>query len=754
MRPRGRWRLLLLIWSLGAWLVATPGPASAATPPVTIENVRVGFPAPGNQDEFEVGSWTPVWVDLKAGSSGFQGMMEVLVPDSDGTPTAVRRSASVPAGRMGTIATYVRPGRRDAEFGVRVYAEGNPRPVASLNMAPSGQALGPGQALLLSFGKASGIEDVPTAAGLGADPNAPALGQNSTIAVASVRIPNGVPGRWYGYSAAQTIVLNANDHAAVDALDGLKGEALKEWVHQGGHLVVALGEGWQSLADGPLASLLPATPKGRFLLNDPGALEAFASSKVPLMTAGVKMTVTQLEPVEALGGRALDVSVPSPLVVRGFYGFGRVTVVGLDVDRKPFADWADRKDFWVRVLDLRRQASDTTNVGLANGTMPGGFYQSAIIDLSGDLHSKLEQFAGVRLVPFAYVAGFVFLYILLIGPGDYFFLKKVLRRMEWTWLTFPLIVAAVSLLAYYAAYRIKGTELRVNKVDAIDIDQSGKRLQARGSTWLTLFSPRHRDYNLAITPVPLDSDPATSTPTTSRSEILMSYFGAPEGPFSMNSGGGLALASRPYVYGPADSLRALEGVRVPIWSTKAFLGRWSGDASPAVAADLQQAGPDRLSGNVTNLLPGRTLRGVVPGHGALLVVGKQFYDLGELKPNQVKPVGDLLPLILSTEVDRVRDKLPGYLPGYQPPGETMGQVTATELVFEAMFADSAGTSGARVVNLPLRYLDLTSQLALDRPMLVAAIDGPAASLDLGPEDPVSQSTQATVLRVILPPPAP
>ena len=42
--------------------------------------------------------------------------------------------------------------------------------------------------------------------------------------------------------------------------------------------------------------------------------------------------------------------------------------------------------------------------------------------------------------------------------------------MELTWITFPTIVVTVSLLAYYAAYVVKGTDLRVNKIDVVDVD--------------------------------------------------------------------------------------------------------------------------------------------------------------------------------------------------------------------------------------------------------------------------------------------
>ena len=92
---------------VAALVAAGPGPARAAEPPITIETVRIGF---GTQDQYEVGSWTPVWVDLKAGRGRFQGRLEVVVADDDGTPTAIRRDVDV-AGRRHGDRRDVRPPR-------------------------------------------------------------------------------------------------------------------------------------------------------------------------------------------------------------------------------------------------------------------------------------------------------------------------------------------------------------------------------------------------------------------------------------------------------------------------------------------------------------------------------------------------------------------------------------------------------------------------------------------------------------------
>src|SRR5262249_28105163 len=201
------------------------------------------------------------------------------------------------------------------------------------------------------------------------------------------------------------------------------------------------------------------------------------------------------------------------------------------------------------------------------------------------LRESLAQFPGVQLVPFGWVAFFIFLYILLIGPGDYFFLKKVLKRMELTWITFPLIVITVSLVAYFAAYAVKGTDLRINKVDAVALDQQPGQL--RGSTYLTLFSPQNRDYDVALGPLALVGDPKAARPLPD-AETMVSFFGIPESGYGgMNNQGHFSLSSSGYMYEPAERIEALKGVRVPIWSTKSFAGRWFGPGFQAVEADLE-----------------------------------------------------------------------------------------------------------------------------------------------------------------------
>ncbi len=721
---------------------------------VIIENIRIGLPEGFNSQLYKVGTWTPVQVDLQAGPARFQGEMRVLVGDDDGTPQVVVEPIDVPARSMGSFTTYVRPGSTNAEFTVQVFREGRRRAVTSRSTMEA-DALDPGQILIATLGKPEGVNLVPEQDEFKPDTTNPASIQTSLVRVAPMRVPEGIPSKWYGYDGVDVVVLDANDANALGALDAFRNLALKEWVRNGGHLVVAVGERWQVANDSFLAELLPARPNGQTRTRDLGMVESFAGSNKPITTPdGPEAAVTTLVLEPERSAKALDLSGRNPVLVRGSYGLGRVTLIGLDVDRAPFREWADRGQFWARVLDLPRP------VTTAAGTTPGTFYGGELQDLSSYLHKSLEQFEGVRLIPFGWVAFFVFLYILLIGPGDYFFLKKVVKRMELTWVTFPAIVLAVSLLAYAAAYAIKGTDLRINRVDVVDVDQSyggaDGSFFSRGSSFSTLFSPQNRDYELASVPLPLTGPaPALTeavvgeaTGSNAGLQTITSWYGVAEDRFrGMTTGnaGRVGLGGA-YSYGPLGGQpigdpQEMRGVRVPIWTTKSVASTWF-DAVPAVLeADLKRIG-DGLDGSITNRLE-RPLKGLTIAFGRYVYIAQR-----ELAPGETVRIDALKQENLGNYLERLGRAIP-TINAYNMENEQVN-TSRVDLVRALMF-NAIGRGKGLKPSVALRDLDLSGQLELDRPAMVAEMDGPASALVLGGRPPKAPKiSQTTVVRVLLP----
>jgi hypothetical protein len=750
MRSSSRVRRTILgAIALLVGLVPAIGSGRQSEPPITIENVVVGLAEDRDSQVFKVGTWTPVRVDLRAGAEPFEGVLRLEVPDDGGVPTFVQSRVNIPAGETRPVVLYARPGDSTVSFRAEVLdARGRRRDGASNDSA---LWLEPDQLVLAAIGNPGGLDLLP---GMPEFQTADAS-RTSRLHVTPLRIPEGIPDRWFGYDAVEALVLDLNAQGALEALQDFRSEPLKQWIRNGGHLVIAGGfPRWEqaSSSDAVLRELLPALPVGRTETGDLGAIESYVGSNSPITTPERPVSITTFEPIPDRGARILldDRSVGGPVIVRGPYGFGRVTMVGLSVDESPFVDWPDRRAFWAAALDLGGRETAPLDP-----TTSGAFAYYDVIDLSSYLHRALEQFQGVRLIPFGWVAGFVFLYILLIGPGDYFFLKRVLKRMELTWITFPTIVVVVSVAAYATAYAVKGTDLRINRVDVVDIDQGfgdGERFLSRGTSFATLFSPQNRDYDITVRPLPVevaDPEAAGVIPSEEVDEVITTWFGIAEQRFGgMGNSGGVALTSSGYTYrspnDPSSSVPPSElvGVRVPIWTTKALMGSWTDDAPAAVKAELSDPGANRLEGTVMNLLD-RPLRSV------RIAYGGDIYQID-------RPIAPGETVSLNSASNR---NLSGFL---EDTGRSLNRINAAvpgdaipraDLVRALSFA-RAGRRRGQKPNLVLGDLDLSAQLDLGRPILIAELDGPSSALLLdGSRPAAAREDQGTILRVLLPAPS-
>ena len=204
------------------------------------------------------------------------------------------------------------------------------------------------------------------------------------------------------------------------------------------------------------------------------------------------------------------------------------------------------------------------------------------------------------------MALFILFYIVLVGPLDYFILKKLFKRLEFTWITFPVSVIVVSVVVYFAAYGLKGEDLRINKIDLVEVDLVDSK-QVYGSTWFSLFSPRvaglHGRHRAGEpTPGPRRRPPRRHRGRSSRS--------LEAGDTTTLGRRSQALFRRPYEYADEEAA-ACSRVPVPVWSTRSFKASWRAPLrakTPAVGI-TDEAGPIRkarggsgLAGRITNNL--------------------------------------------------------------------------------------------------------------------------------------------------------
>jgi hypothetical protein len=628
-------------------LFALP-PAVRADAPV-IESVRIGLPGGQGAQELgrsRTGAWAPVYVKVKAGSEGNPlGAFRVAVETNDGEGAPYRFATEVPALAAGDerlVISYVRPGGDTGGFVVKLEtADGRDvQTMPKISRDPAHEVVNPRDLLFLTVGsrlpgltRASVLLD-QAAQGPKGNPNADeddnALEERGARRVAVLDNVAALPDHWFGYEAADVIVLATGGDTFVTQLlqksAEAKRNALLEWVRRGGKLIVSVGRNQQlasrlfekmPLLDCPIKGALtrPALPEMARWCQRPGEKPPLRRVEMARLAPGRGAHVALREP--AGPGERDD----TPVVVDGSCGLGRVRLVAFDLDTPPFTTWDGQTAFWRALMARFAPVMSRPNPN------KGAFGREGPKELADEMKRGRETFESVPVISFGWVALFILFYVVLVGPLDYFILKKVFKRLELTWVTFPAVVLTVSAAAYFTAYALKGDDLRVNKVDLVELDLHFPQ-QVYGTSWFTLFSPRSQSYTIGVEPVV----PAWTGPPPGGAATWSGTVASMESSELLVRTGSQGLFRRPYEYAAAAA--GLERVPIPVWATRTFTASWRAPLSadqPPIEAHLRRSQLDAgvFKGPIVNHLP------VELQNITLLYRGKA-YSLGTLVPGEVK----------------------------------------------------------------------------------------------------------------------
>ena len=305
-----------------------------------------------------------------------------------------------------------------------------------------------------------------------------------------------LPEDWLGYDGADVVVISTSDPQTYGNWSHDRVAALDHWVRMGGTLILCVGrKGASVLAnDAPLARFAP----GEFdsvVSRGPGAWESFAGALSEPMTArgggrAQPIRTTMLKNVRGRdraqrwqysaggtnGARIRNGDLrrgrSGPTAVHGVVGAGKLLLRLLQ-----------RQDPQAEETAARESASLSTRLGYT--------------DLSGQLRSALDRFEGVGVVSFLVVALLGLGFLLLLFPLEYLLVRRG-GRFGLTWITFPLLLAGTAAGIWWFAQRSKGDQVRVNRVDIVDVDLGSR--DVRGSTFFGLYSPATRAYDVSIHP--------------------------------------------------------------------------------------------------------------------------------------------------------------------------------------------------------------------------------------------------------------
>ncbi len=370
----------------------------------------------------------------------------------------------------------------------------------------------------------------------------------------SLATPEAMPDRWLGYNVVDVLVWTGPDPTGMSD-DQLS--ALAHFVGNGGTLVVTVTDGWQLVRDSSLADLLPVTLEGAAEVDsiDP-LLQALEIEGAPPIE-GERILIADARAREDAQVRAA--SGEQVLWAVRPYGLGRTVFLGADPSMRPIKGSPSRDRFWRHVLwlpepeggqrdhisreDLLREqlaegfvatsdsywtggpfalpaehqisecVHDADDLGTAAlGWSSGYYYGASPTDTwIQEVRKKLGDIPALQPLPMGWIVLFAAVYLLCIGPVDYFALRLI-GRQEWTWVTFPLMIAVFFVAAVMGTTAAKGRKAIMTRIEVVDVFEPEGFW--RGQSYVGIFSSQRTDLTLQSAETHSALEPMHYVPTT------------------------------------------------------------------------------------------------------------------------------------------------------------------------------------------------------------------------------------------------
>lgn len=549
------------IWVLLGTLSSRP----VAAQPVSADVRVVGFPAAvATGYVIRAGQWFPILVELRGGGDRhFQGELSCESPDIDGDRVAFTEGPVTLTGgedrgrkRVWCYATTVDD--RRLTLSIR---DDRGTTVARVAVPPF-ELLHNDIQLVLDISQPAlpELRQLATSS----DPAAPDPGRRwyRDIRTATLPAPD-LPDRWFGLEPVQVVVWDDPDP---DRLHSAQLQALIEWVHHGGQLVLGLGPSWTRVQKSALASLLPTQPgAGTVEVRSlPRFFERLAADphtsqfKTPVVVASLRLS----DGIRTFWDRLPD-GRPLDLISMRLAGSGRVVVVAArlrDLSAVGLREQRGCAALLAEILDLNPIRPEFREAE-AQRLDPLG---SSTRALHTDLLRPIAFAARGGVLAFA-AFGFAASYVVIAGWLSWWWLT---RRGQ-THLAWPMF-AAVGIVASLASLTLasvsRGVTGTVHGVAIVDLESGTHR--ARAWCWFGYRSPRRQFVDLSL---------------------------PGKGNYLRPLSGALAAYAAPLHYVARPGQAAL--LDTPMRATlKQFEGFWTGSLSGTIRTSLVV---DRASGRLT-----------------------------------------------------------------------------------------------------------------------------------------------------------
>ena len=458
------------------------------------------------------GTWTPAKMQLRNNSASPRAVIcQWEMDDPDGDVVRMQRAATLSPGRSQDVWVYAQPpmgARLDLKWRFTVLDKESGAVLSRANSDAGGTVSNGLRVIGVSGAVPRGLEllrNDGNELGGGSGPGSLNFGQvtqqEANQYLANLR-PENLPDRWFGLSMMQAYIWTPEEGgdpgSPTISPDTIK--AVREWVRRGGHLVVILPAAEDWWTQSPLADMLPGVElASRSNVRVPAWL-GFAP-----VTAEGKLAQMEVKQIRLKDGAESRMAVlcrddtGTPLAVAGRYGFGRVTLIGLDVTSPEIVRMglpSGKHNIWHDIFGWRGDAIPWKLLEDAakEGTLyrPDRNNNSSIDGPVIDSVINMKETVGPLLVG---ASALFAAYWFFAGPGSWYVLRR--RGMErHSWVVFTGIACVFVAVAWLGALLTRPAEARIAHYSVLDLD--AKSGQARVTSWATVFVPTHGRVRMEI----------------------------------------------------------------------------------------------------------------------------------------------------------------------------------------------------------------------------------------------------------------
>lgn len=271
--------------------------------------------------------------------------------------------------------------------------------------------------------------------------------------------PAKLPIHWKGFDNVSAVIIN---NLPMLNLDKDVEQALLDYVIAGGTIIFTSGLNPNEYKGTVFSEHIPLIPTGTILIENFDPL--------------VDRFPTQLLLEGTLRGDILLDYNNMPLVLKKSLGLGNIFLVTADLTKSPFTADFEENTLWPLLTSELSSYSASDIQGI-------------------DLIPALSQQPELSLPPLELIFWILAFYIVMIGPLNYYYLKKK-DRLILLFLTVPFISIIFSLSIFLSGYASKGSNIIFRKVDMVygNSGSSGYFVESAA----ILFSPSNTLYTLSL----------------------------------------------------------------------------------------------------------------------------------------------------------------------------------------------------------------------------------------------------------------